>query len=151
MDNKERYLEIFRKNGYKLTTQRRVIFEVLYEDSCKHPSPEEIYDRVKDKYPEIGLATIYRTLQLMEDLGIVYKMNFNDGLSRYELCLSNAHQHHHLICMQCGRVEEVEIDLLEGLEASIEENKGFQITDHSVKFFGICKSCQKSRSNKKEN
>jgi Fur family ferric uptake transcriptional regulator len=151
MDKKERYLEVFRKNGYKLTTQRRVIFEVLYEHSNDHPSPEEIYERVIGKYPEIGLATIYRTLQLMEDLGIVYKMNFNDGLSHYELCMGDSHQHHHLICLQCGRIEEVEIDLLEELEASIEENKGFKITDHSVKFFGICKHCQTSRSNKKEN
>lgn len=129
--------------GYKLTTQRRVILDVFLENHGRHLSPEEIYDNVRYKYPEIGLATVYRTLQLFEQLNIVYKLNFNDGCSRYELSSSsNDHQHHHLICLNCGKVLEVELDLLENLESEIEEQKKFKVIDHNVKFFGYCEDCR---------
>jgi len=133
-----------KEEGYKLTTQRRVILDVILENQGRHMSPEEIYDRVKDKYPEIGLATVYRTLQLLEQLKIVYKLNFNDGCSRYEMnSSSNDHQHHHLICLSCGKVTEVELDLLDNLEIQIEKDGMFQIVDHNVKFFGYCYNCKK--------
>jgi Fur family transcriptional regulator, ferric uptake regulator len=133
-----------KEKGYKLTTQRRVILDVILENQGRHLSPEEIYDDVRDKYPEIGLATVYRTLQLFEQLNIVYKLNFNDGCSRYELIsTSHDHQHHHLICLSCGKVIEVELDLLENLEHEIEKEGEFKIVDHSVKFFGYCKDCRK--------
>lgn len=129
--------------GYKLTTQRRVILDVIIENQGKHLSPEEVYDEVRDKYPEIGLATVYRALQLFEQLNIVYKLNFNDGCSRYELTSSlHDHQHHHLICLNCGKVIEVELDLLENLENEIEKEGNFKIVNHSVKFFGYCSNCQ---------
>lgn len=133
-----------KQKGYKLTTQRRAIVDVMFENQGMHLSPEEIYDRVKDKYPEIGLATVYRTLQLLEDMNIVYKLNFNDGCSRYELnSNTNDHHHHHLICINCGEVIEVKIDLLENLEQEIEDECNFKIVDHSVKFFGYCDKCRK--------
>lgn len=132
-----------KEKGYKLTTQRRVILDVILENHGGHLSPEEIYDSVRDKYPEIGLATVYRTLQLFEQLNIIYKLNFNDGCSRYELSSSsNDHQHHHLICLNCGKVLEVELDLLENLELEIEKQKEFKVLDHNVKFFGYCKDCK---------
>ncbi len=133
-----------KEKGYKLTTQRRVILDVILENQGRHLSPEEIYDDVRDKYPEIGLATVYRTLQLFEQLNIVYKLNFNDGCSRYELIsTSQDHQHHHLICLSCGKVIEVELDLLENLEHEIEKEGEFMIVDHNVKFFGYCSDCRK--------
>ncbi|EOC99946.1 Fur family transcriptional regulator [Caldisalinibacter kiritimatiensis] len=136
--------EKLKENGYKLTTQRRIIVDVIAENQGGHLSPEEIYDKVKDKYPEIGLATVYRTLQLLEELNIVYKLNFNDGCSRYELnTCSGDHHHHHLICLNCGKVIEVEVDLLENLEEEIEKEGEFKVVDHNVKFFGYCKDCQK--------
>ncbi|TAH63673.1 MAG: transcriptional repressor [Gottschalkiaceae bacterium] len=132
-----------KENGYKLTTQRRVILDVILENQGKHLSPEEIYDSVRDKYPEIGLATIYRTLQLFEQLNIIYKLNFNDGCGRYELSsTSNDHRHHHLVCLNCNKVIEVELDLLDNLESEIEKQKNFKIMDHNVKFFGYCKDCR---------
>lgn len=130
--------------GYKLTTQRRIIIDVILENQGYHLSPEQIYDKVKDKYPEIGLATVYRTLQLLEELDIVYKLNFNDGCNRYEVnSNSSDHRHHHLICLRCGNVLEVELDLLENLEEEIENEGKFKIVDHNVKFFGYCENCRK--------
>ncbi len=90
------------------------------------------------------MATVYRTLQLLEQLNIVYKVNFDDGCSRYELNLdSDDHQHHHLICVKCGKVQEVKLDLLENLEMEIEKEEDFKVVDHNVKFFGYCKKCEK--------
>lgn len=135
--------ERFKKEGYKLTTQRRAILNVIIENHDKHLNPEEVYDIVRVKYPEIGIATVYRTLQLLEKLNIIYRLNFDDGYNRYELNHnSEGHHHHHLICLKCGKVMEVELDLLENLENEIESENGFKIVDHNVKFFGYCTDCQ---------
>ncbi|NMB28037.1 MAG: transcriptional repressor [Tissierellia bacterium] len=135
--------ERFKKEGYKLTTQRRAILSVIVENHEEHLNPEEIYDIVKIKYPEIGIATVYRTLQLLEKLNIIYRLNFDDGYNRYELNYNpKGHHHHHLICLKCGKVMEVELDLLENLENEIERENNFKIVDHNVKFFGYCIDCQ---------
>ena len=135
--------ERLKEEGYKLTTQRRAILDAIIENSGSHLSPEEIYDVVKLRYPEIGLATVYRTLQLLEQLDIVCKLNFDDGCNRYELNSdSNDHHHHHLICLNCGKVIEVKLDLLENLEYEIEREGKFKIVDHNVKFFGYCIECR---------
>lgn len=136
--------KIFKEEGLKLTTQRRAILDVIVKNHSKHLSPEEVYDIVKVKYPEIGIATVYRTLQLLEKLNIIYRVNFDDGYNRYELNHdSENHHHHHLICLKCGKVMEVKLDLLETLENEIEKENGFKIIDHNVKFFGYCANCQK--------
>lgn len=148
----ERFIEIdydvlkeeLKKKGYKLTPQRRSIVDTIVDSEGKHLTAEEIYDEVKKKCPEIGLATVYRTILLLEEIGIVSRLHLNDGCSRYELVHSDEkHRHHHLICNKCNSVIEVEDDLLDELEANIEDNYGFKIMDHSVKFFGICSECQK--------
>ncbi len=109
----------------------------------EHLSCDEIFNLVTEEYPEIGIATIYRTLQLFEKLNIVYKLNFDDGFSRYELNLGTGdHHHHHLICIKCGKVIEVKLDLLESLEAEIEKEGIFTIVDHNVQFYGYCNNCK---------
>ena len=136
-------LNKFKEKGYKFTLQRKVVVDMLLENKGKHMCTEDIYTLAKKKCPEIGLATVYRTLQLLEELGAVNKLNFDDGCSRYELSQQDKdHQHHHLICISCGRVQEVEDDLLEHLEEKIEEKNLFKVIDHRVKFFGLCSSCK---------
>jgi Fur family ferric uptake transcriptional regulator len=101
--------DLLDKKGLKITTQRKIVFDVLTENEEEHLSPEEIYELIKDKNPTIGIATIYRTLQLFEDIGLVIKLNFDDGCSRYELLLphiNEVHQHHHLVCKKCGKIIE---------------------------------------------
>lgn len=142
--NIEEVKEILKEEGYKLTTQRQAILDVICENHEKHLNPEEIYDIVKKKYPDIGIATVYRTLQLLEKLNIIYRVNFDDGYNRYELnYASENHHHHHLICLNCGKVIEVKLDLLEALENEIEREYAFKILDHNLKFFGYCSDCQK--------
>jgi Fur family ferric uptake transcriptional regulator len=139
----ENLKEELKKKGYKLTPQRRAIVDTIIVNKGKHLTAEEIYDEVKIACPEIGLATVYRTILLLEEMGIVYKLDLNDGCSRYELAhINETHRHHHLVCNNCGKVIEVEDDLLEDLEVQIEKVYKFKILDHSVKFFGVCDCCE---------
>lgn len=139
--------EDLKKKGYKLTPQRRSIVDTIIENEGQHLTAEEIYDKVKVSCPEIGLATVYRTILLLEELGVISRLELNDGCSRYEIVHSNeTHRHHHLICNVCHEVSEVQDDLLEELESDIEKQYRFKIMDHSVKFYGICEKCQKEQS-----
>ena len=135
--------ESLKQKGYKLTPQRRSILDIIIEKEGMHLTVEEIYDEVKKVCPEIGLATVYRTVLLFEELNVIYKLDLNDGCSRYELVHEDEeHRHHHLICNKCKKVIEVQDDLLEELEERIRNTYGFDILDHSVKFFGICSECK---------
>ncbi len=139
----ENLKERLKEKGFKLTPQRRATLDIIFDNQGKHLNTEEIYELVRDKCPEIGLATVYRTVQLLDDLGLVSKLNLDDGCSRYEFNThEDDHQHHHLICQSCGNVIEVELDLLDQLEEEIEKTHHFKIKDHKVKFFGICSNCQ---------
>ncbi|MDX8046065.1 Fur family transcriptional regulator [Gracilibacillus sp. S3-1-1] len=128
---------------YKLTPQREATVRVLLEREEDHLSAEDVYLLVRDKAPEIGLATVYRTLELLTELEIVDKINFGDGVSRYDLRKEGAkHFHHHLVCTECGSVEEIEDDLLEEVENFVQSDWGFIVKDHRLTFHGICKKCQ---------
>lgn len=137
-----RIKELVKEKGYKLTPQRRATLDVIFQNEGKHMSTEEVYLEVKKVCPEIGLATVYRTLLMLEEMNIILKHNFDDGRNRYELNHPEEdHHHHHLICNNCGSVYEVEEDLLEDLESEIQEKYNFKIIDHKVQFLGLCHDC----------
>lgn len=143
----ERFKSNLKEKGYKLTSQRRAIVDMIIRNEGSHLTTEELYDLVKKECPEIGLATVYRTVQLLEALGVICKLDLNDGCSRYELIHEEEnHQHHHLVCTNCGKVIEVQDDLLEVLENEIEGKYNFKIKNHSVKFYGICNECTKNHN-----
>ncbi|MBQ1470311.1 MAG: transcriptional repressor [Schwartzia sp.] len=138
------------RKQYKLTMQRRTVLEILLEHPGEHLSAEDVYGALRDKSSDVGLATVYRTLELLVQLGILQRMEFGDGCSRYEIAdiEKNEHQHHHLICIKCGKVTEFFDDLLDELEADVAAKSGFKITDHQVKFYGYCKECPDELENK---
>ena len=147
----ERVKKQLHTQGYKLTPQREATLKVLLERESDHLSAEEIFLLVKEKAPEIGLATVYRTLELLSELTIIDKINFGDGVSRYDLRREGVnHFHHHLVCMECGSVEEVMEDLLGDVERIVEEDMHFKVKDHRLTFHGICKNCQDEKANEKE-
>lgn len=138
-----RFVKILQNNGYKLTNQRRAILKTIVDNHEEHLSCDEVFLLVSKENPDMGIATVYRTLQLFEQLKIVYRLNFDDGFSRYELASETGdHHHHHLICLKCGKVLEVKMDLLDSLENQIEKETQFTIVDHNVKFYGYCKDCR---------
>jgi Fur family ferric uptake transcriptional regulator len=133
--------------NFKLTPQREATLRVLLENEEAHLSAEEIFMLVKQKAPDIGLATVYRTLDLLCDLKIIEKLNFGDGVARYEFrSEDHPHHHHHLICLKCGSLFEIE-DLLDDLEERVERDHKFKIVDHRVSFLGYCSSCLAKEGN----
>ena len=139
-----------REYHYRLTKPRRSILDVL-KKTGEHLSAEEIYQRVYQKYPGIGLTTVYRTLELLVQLGLVLKFEFGDGRSRYELYEemgSRKGHHHHLICAKCHRVIDYtdfvdeEREFLKKTERALEKRYHFHITNHVIAFYGICEDCQ---------
>ncbi|NLK72219.1 MAG: transcriptional repressor [Clostridiales bacterium] len=145
MGNKKNLLnEKLKEKGLKFTNQRKDIYDFFLKNQDKHMSAEEILSEIEKGNSEIGLATIYRTLQLFTDTGIIVKHDFDDGRSRYELKTDNdVHNHHHLICQVCGKIIEVNMDLMDELEKEIEDEYDFEITNHIVKLYGHCKDCKK--------
>ena len=140
----EEFKTLLKQNGLKVTTQRIAILEVLKNRPEEHLTAEQIYEVVKQKYPEIGLATVYRTIQVLSDLNLIDKLNLDEGCVRYEISRNarEVHHHHHLICLECGSVFTFCDDLLENLEKRIEDTMGFSVSDHEVKLYGQCVSCR---------
>ncbi len=135
--------ERLQKRAYKITPQRQIILKALLENESLHLSAEEVHAIVKEQHPEIGLATVYRTLEICANLGILHQIEFGDGCTRYEFAKQETHRHHHLICIDCGKVTEFNDDLLETLETWVSKKTGFRIADHQLKFYGYCEECQK--------
>lgn len=150
--SQEEFKEMLKKKGLKVTNQRLLVLEVLAENRDRHMTAEDIYELVKEDYPEIGLATIYRTVQLLLEMQLVDRINLDDGCVRYEIGentygdTNGKHHHHHLICRDCGRVLSFRDDLLEGLERHIEEETGFHVQNHELKFFGQCSKCREKQN-----
>jgi Fur family ferric uptake transcriptional regulator len=145
----KRWHREFRGGGYRITIPRQIILQVL-DESKKHLSAEDIFLKVHQIYPTIGLTTVYRTLELLVGMGLVFKFDFGDGRARYELCRgddSSAH-HHHLVCTNCGRIIdyaefiEEELELINKTKQELEKKYGFEIRNHTLQFYGLCKRCK---------
>ncbi len=141
------FTRILREKGVKVTMQRILVLEALSSCPDGHLTAEEIYNLVKAAYPEIGLATIYRTIQLLWELRLIDRISLDDGFVRYEIreVMENKskHHHHHLICKQCGKVASFQDDLLEELEEKIQRTMRFTVSDHEVKLYGFCEECRR--------
>ncbi len=138
LDPQER-LDFFVKKckelGLKITPQRLAVYEVLLK-SRNHPTVDEIYEEVKKMYPYVSLATVYRTLETLERIGLVKRVCFWENSARYD---ANTMEHHHLICESCGKIEDIEV----GGEIQIpEELKGFKVFGYSINVYGLCPECR---------
>ena len=143
----------FRGYGYRLTMPRQVLLDVLSKTE-KHLSAEDIYFAINKHYPNIGLATVYRNLELLVQMGLVFKFDFGDGRARYELSEGPKgirHHHHHLVCTECGRVVDYtdyideEIELLGRIEKGLSKKYDFVIKEHFIQFSGVCSKCREKK------
>ncbi|MEM7650793.1 MAG: Fur family transcriptional regulator [Pseudomonadota bacterium] len=118
--------------GLKMTEQRKVILKVL-GSSQDHPSVEDVYERAKDIDDSISIATVYRTLNLLDELDLVIRHEFQEGYSRYEV---NWDHHHHLVDLETGKVLEFQNEELERLKVKIAEEMGYELVDHRLELYG---------------
>ncbi|SDL29643.1 Fur family transcriptional regulator [Halarsenatibacter silvermanii] len=130
-----------RNSGFRLTEQRRDILKTLVENAEKHLTADELHKTVRQINPDIGLTTIYRTLELLEELDLVRRLNLGEQEDYFEFVNFRDH-HHHLVCLDCGRVIEFKSEDLNKFEENIEEKYGFIPREQRIKFFGSCQECQ---------
>ena len=125
--------------GVKLTDQRRVIAQVMSESS-DHPDVDELYNRVSKIDPKISIATVYRTVKLFEETGILTKHEFKGGKARYEE-LNESH-HDHLIDVKTGEIIEFVDEEIEKLQKKVAEKYGYTLVDHKLELYGVNKKSQ---------
>ncbi len=140
------FKKLLKKNNLKFTIQREVILETLY-NSDEHLTPEDLHHLLQNKYPELktGIATVYRTLSLLEDSHVVTSLSFGAQGKKYELGVKIHHDH--LICTECGKITEFLDDEIEKRQHVITKKLGFKMTDHSMQIYGVCKECQEKENN----
>jgi len=148
MENDKTVLEdlkvVLKDKGMKYTEQRAVILQILLNID-DHLNAEEVHRIVKEKYPEqnIGIATVYRTLNFLEDVNLISSISFGKDGKKYEGNVTKEH-HDHIICTSCGKIVEFFDEDIEKRQENIATKNGFKITDHTMQIFGICQKCQKN-------
>jgi Fur family ferric uptake transcriptional regulator len=137
----ENFKKLLKSNNLKYTTQRELILQIIY-DNDGHFTPEDIYNLIKKNYPavKLGIATVYRTLTLLEDANIVSSISFGTQGKKYEFGLKEHHDH--LVCLVCGGIEEFFDETIEDQQEKIAKKFNFKMTNHIMKIMGTCSSCQ---------
>ncbi|MEE8044912.1 MAG: transcriptional repressor [Thermodesulfobacteriota bacterium] len=124
--------------GIKVTPQRIAIYKEL-ASTDQHPSTETIYKKIKDYYPNISLTTVYRTLETFEKLGLISVVNVLYNAARYD---ANLDPHHHIVCTECKKVEDVYDESLNNLDISNKTLGDYQVEGYSLLLSGVCTSCR---------
>ncbi len=140
-DPVERFNSIVQKikeNNQRLTPQRLAIVKILVH-SENHPSVEKIYQQLRDDFPTMSLATVYKTVSLVKDLGELLELGFSDGSNRYDG--NKPYPHPHVICVKCKKIIDPDLTGLEDIKKEVTVKTGFEIITHRLDFFGICREC----------
>ncbi len=135
-DTLQTYLE---RRGLRRTKQRDAIIETFLGSPEEHLTSDELHRRVAAEHPNIGLATVYRTLKLFVEAGVASERSFRDGVSRYEV---RQPHHDHLICTSCDAILEFENEEIERLQEKVAQEFGFVLTAHRLELYGLCRGCR---------
>ncbi len=121
----------------RLTTQRQIILEELGKVTS-HPTANEVYDMVRKRLPRIGLGTVYRNLELMSETGIILKLEVGGTQKRFDATID---PHYHIRCLSCGKVDDIEIPVMEDINKTAADISKYQVLGHHIEFSGICSEC----------
>lgn len=129
-----------RQRKFRITPQRIAILKIFL-GSDEHPSVERVFEQVQVDFPTTSLATVYKTVSLLKELGEILEISFADGRNRYDG--HKPYPHPHLICLKCKTIMDPEISDLNILTTEVEKTSGYQVLSHQLEFFGICPACQR--------
>jgi Fur family ferric uptake transcriptional regulator len=129
--------EVLRSRGLRLTAQRQLVLEAVHE--LGHATPDQVHAKVSETAAGVNITTIYRTLELLEELGLVTHAHLSHGAPTYHAVVED--QHVHLVCRQCRSVVEVPSGMLNGLAGDLERERGFLVDVGHVALFGVCSQC----------
>jgi Fe2+ or Zn2+ uptake regulation protein len=138
-ENNRRALNV---TGMRVTSQRALILEIIRHGQG-HLDADEVYRRARQKQPRLSLSTVYRTLQAFKRLGLIEEVHFDEAHHHYEV--KPPAEHHHLVCLGCGRVIEFRYPLARYVKRNVAEAKGFDITSTEVRMTGYCPKCRQER------
>jgi Fur family peroxide stress response transcriptional regulator len=138
----EEMLSRLRDRGFRLTPQRMAVLEIL-SSSEGHPTVSEVFEDVRSRFPTTSLATVYKTVILLKELGEVLELGFPDGSNRYDGV--KPYPHPHIICTECMRIMDPELSSIDHLRDEIVKKTGYSIQHHRLDFFGLCPACRKGR------
>ena len=131
--------KILRDNGCKVTPQRLAVYDML-SHTTEHSTAEMIYQKVKEQYPTMSFATVYKSVEIFSKLGVIQVLNTGEDSFRYDAKTS---EHPHIKCTKCGRVNDVSHLDARAVESLVENETGFKVNGHQFYFYGICPDCQK--------
>ncbi len=134
--------------GLKATTPRLKVLQVFHTSERRHLTAEEVHRIMVEKRADAGLATVYRVLGQLTDVGILSRSLFDSGKAVYEL--QQGTHHDHLICLECGRVDEFTDDVIEARQRSVAESKGYALAQHQLALYGYCPQCRTDQKKKKK-
>lgn len=140
---KQRYenmVQRLQEQGCRLTPQRLAVLQVLASGQ-EHPTVEEIHQVVLERFPTTSLATVYKTVTLLRELGEVRALGYSEGSNRYDGFQPQAHPH--MYCRCCGAIMDPELPQMEAFLQAVAEHTGFMVEDYQVDFFGVCNACQR--------
>jgi Fur family ferric uptake transcriptional regulator len=129
--------------GLKSTHSRRKILDILEQSELRHLTAEDIYQHAKNDDASISLATVYRVLTQFEEAKLVLKHTFESGSAVYEL--SSGSHHDHMVCLECGNVQEFMDDLIEIRQQQVAKKAGFTLCDHNLTMYGLCQKCRPTK------
>ncbi len=131
--------EYLEQHNLKHTKQRELVLGAFLE-ARRHVSSEDLYQVVREKYPNVGYTTVYRTMKLLVEAGLATERHFDDGITRYEI---EQEHHDHLVCVKCGKIQEFECDMIEETQRQIAERYAFRILRHRHELYGHCAECDR--------
>ena len=143
-DRLETLIAQLREQDCRITPQRLALLEMLVH-SDEHLSAAQLYERLQTRFPTMSLATVYKTLNLLKDMGEVTEISFSDGDTHYDA--SDPTPHIHIICTQCHRISDAPFIAAPDISEELAAQTGYQITGHRFDFYGICPDCQTNQSN----
>lgn len=134
----ETIIQKLRDNNHKITPQRLAIVKILAK-STGHPGVEDIFEQLKQDFPTMSLATVYRTIVLIKSIGEVLELGFPDGSNRYDG--NKPYSHPHVVCIKCKKIVDPDLDSLDDMKTEVANETNFKILNHRLDFFGICSDC----------
>lgn len=129
-----------KQTNHRITPQRLAVLEIL-ASSHNHPSVDMIYEQLRDRFPTMSIATVYKTIAMLKEINEVLELGFPDGSNRYDG--TKPFSHPHVVCTQCKAIMDPDLSLVQDLTREVVKQTGFTITGIRLDFFGVCDKCQK--------
>lgn len=122
---------------YKRSRQREQIYKLL-QNTDKHPTANWIYDKLKPKFPNLSMGTVYRNINILLDQELIQKIEAGSSFDRYD---ANTESHYHFLCRKCEAVDDIPVEIFETLNKEVTQSTGYKVENHRLDFYGICPEC----------